>query len=197
MNCEILATFAVNPNYLGSLPRDFVVDDEISLKKVFSLSEDGKVRVNIYIRKYVFQNSNLNVVNELKAPELKEICVEYGIKYAGVNDTKSPVQQYIKDHFNDLPKEVGWYEIKWGDISEYLPIFEYYDSSSYGNPIKVIESTLKSIYRSFFYDTDENGIETLKPELHAKRGKTHWVNLLELLNAPWMFFYVFPQIHLN
>lgn len=169
-NCEILATFAVNPNHLGSIPRDFVVNDEISLKKIFSLSEDRKVMVNIYIRKYIFQNSNLNMVNELKAPELKSICAEYGVEYFGVNnDTKGSVQQYIKDHFDDLSKDIRWYEIKWVAISEYLPIFEYYDSSSYGNPVKVIESTLKSIYRSFFYDTDENGIETLKPELHAKR----------------------------
>lgn len=169
--CEILATFAVNPSHSGLIPKDFVVNNELNVKKVFSLDEYGNVTVRIYIKKHVFENLKLNTINELKAPDLKEICAEFGLAYTRVDEAKDSVRQYVGTHFDELPKEIMWHEVKWGDISEYLPVFEYYDSSSYGNPVKVIENTLKSIYRSFFYDSDENGMELLKPEFNVKRAE--------------------------
>lgn len=176
-NCEIHATFAVNPCHSTQIPKDVVVNDELYIKKVFSPDISGKINVTIHMKKYIFKNEKLNTINELKAADLKEICGEFGLEYTRVEEVKDSIKQYIDTHFGDLSKEIGWQVVKWGDISEYLPSFEYYDGTSYGNPVKVIENTLISIYRSFFYDSDENGIESLKPEFKIKMNEI--INIMD------------------
>jgi len=169
--CEICSTFTIDSSCLGSIPKDLVVNNELNIKKVFKMDEIGNVMGSVYVKKYVFHNSNLNSINDLKAAGLKELCAEFDLAYTRVDEAKESVRNYVDNHFDELPKDIEWYGVKWSDISEFLPVFEYYDNSSYANPIKVIDNTLKSIYRSYFYNCDENGMESLKPEFIAKQSE--------------------------
>jgi hypothetical protein len=86
-----------------------------------------------------------------------------------VDDSQKILHQYTQDHFDSLPKNEELTKIKWADIIGFLPVYEYYDSSSYGNPVQLVTNTLKTVYRSYFYDLNEQGQETLKTDLIEKK----------------------------
>ena len=164
---SIILTF--KPNSGEEIPKEYVIDGRVQLKKEFFLNENGTVTVNVFVRRFLFEIKELNLFNELRAPQLKELCIKLDLDYSTADDAKAKLAKYILDEFDSLAKVVGYNNIKWSEISSLLPAFEYYDSSDYGNPQLHIQTTLKNIYRTFFYDYDENGREILKQDLISKK----------------------------
>lgn len=165
---SIILSFKINTE--EKIPREFIVDGILALKKEFSFNE-SHVTVNTFIKRYLFEVKELNCVSDLKAGPLKEMSEKYDLEYINVDDAKQKLSKFVQDNFESLAKEAAYSSIKWLEISYLLPIFEYYNSSDYGNPQLHVETTLKDIYRSFFYDYDENGNETLKAEYVSKKDE--------------------------
>ncbi len=168
---NIKLTFEVNADKFNDIPKDYIIDNSVTINKEFSFDGSNGVATKVLINKYIFKCTNLNSLQTLKASELKQICQDFGLEYTNVNQAREDLLEYVLKNFDDIPKDVGWSEIKWSDVSEFLPTFEYYDSSTYGNPQKLVEGTLAEVYRSFFYDYDEEGNSTLKGDLVKKRNE--------------------------
>ena len=167
--CEIKLTFNVDPEKRKEIPKDYVINNELCLKKIFTLNDPNHVKSEILLNKYVFEKKELNDIESLNANPLKILYKELGLEnYTKVDDARKKINEFIKENFYQLDKREEWYPIKWNQISEYLPIFEYYGSSDYGDPQKLIQNTLSSVYRTFFYDYDEEGNPILKKELKNK-----------------------------
>ena len=170
--CEIKLTFNVEIGKRNDIPKDYVINNEFCLKKIFTLDDQNQVEQEILLNKYVFEKKELNDIESLKANPLKTLYKELGLEnYTTADDVKKKIKEFIKENFDQLDKREEWYPIKWNQISEYLPIFEYYGSYDYGDPQKLIQNTLSSVYSSFFHDYDEEGNQTLKNELIKKKEK--------------------------
>jgi len=166
--CEIEIKFRTLHENDPTFPKLFIVDNEVTIKKVFSLDEQYQIKSDVIIKSYIFSRTELNDIVALKAPQLKEILPIFNLSYTTVDDAKSLLREYVQANFQNLPKVEGWVRLNWTDFQGYFPIFEYYNSSTIGNPVQLVAGTLKSVYRSFFYDVNEQQQEILKPELIEK-----------------------------
>ena len=167
--CEIQITFFSLHKHNKEIPREWIIDDQITIKKIFKISDAGLVEQQILIQRYLFSNNSLNEFVTFKADSLKELCRDLKIGYTTSEDTKLRIRDYIEKNYNEIPKTIGWGLENWNVLSEYLPIFESYNSATMLTPSKQIENTLKTIYRSFFYDYNEKtGQYTEKKEFKTK-----------------------------
>lgn len=170
--CEIELIFKVKPEKSKDIPKYFIINNELTLKKVFILNDQNKVEQETLLKKYVFMKKELNEIQDLKAPELKTLYDEFKLgKYTNAEDARKAITEFVYVNFNRLDKSQNWQSIKWNQVSEFLPLFEYYGSYDYGNPQKVIEKTLSSVYRTFFFNYDGEGNEVLKEELEIKKNE--------------------------
>lgn len=169
---EIELVFKVDPEKSKDIPKYYIINNELTLKKVFTLNDQNKVEQETLLKKYVFMKKELNEIQDLKAPELKTLYDEFKLgKYTNTEDARKAITDFIGVNYNRLDKSQNWCQIKWNQVSEFLPLFEYYDSSDYGNPQKLIEKTLSSVYRTFFFDYDGEGNEVLKEELEIRKNE--------------------------
>ncbi len=155
------------------IPKEFNVNGKVTIKKEFCLEASGEVKSNLYIEAYLFKDERLNTISLLKKDPLKDLCAIHGLDYTTVDDSKAILSKFVEQNFESLDKTVGWKIIKWTEVSQILPIYEHYDSSNYGNPKNLIETTLRDVYKKFFMDYDEEGNESLKPELIEKRKEIY------------------------
>jgi len=162
--CDFTIKFSLEKNEIQKLPKEFIVNDSLTLKKGFTINDYG-VDKKFYLMGHIFQDDRLNQISYLKAQEVKEICKELGIDYTKIDEGKDNILNYIQKNFEKIEKKQGFREIKWSEVSNFIPTFESYNSSSYQNPQSLIQSTLSNVYRSFFYDSDEEGNEMLKKDL--------------------------------
>lgn len=168
--CEIEQIFKVDPEKTKDIPKDYIIDNELTLKKEFTLNDQNQVEQKILLKKYVFKKKELNEISSMKSPELKTLYEEFKLgEYSNVEEAKKTITNFVSENFDRLDKYPNWFQIKWSQVSELLPLFEYYGGSDYGNPQKLIENTLFSFYRTFFYDYDKEGNENLKKELENKK----------------------------
>ena len=170
-SCEIELRFKINSDSTIVVPQYYLDGSYLSVKKVFKLNNTDKIVGNCEIKRQIFEIDDLNNIISLKAPALKELCRIFEISYTKVDDAKIALQEYVSSNYDSLDKKLDWAEIKWNDISEYLPKVEYYGSSDYGNPLNFIQKTLDSVYRTFFYDYDEEGQESLKESLVSRKNE--------------------------
>ncbi|WP_091710734.1 ATP-dependent nuclease [Methanolobus vulcani] len=170
-SCEIELRFKVNSDSTVVIPQYFLDDSYFSVKKVFKINDTDKIIGSCEVKRQIFEIDDLNNINSLKATALKELCHSFDLPYTKVEDAKIALQEYVSSNYDYLDKKLDWAEIKWNDISEYLPRVEYYGSSDYGNPLTFIHKTLDSVYRTFFYDYDEDGQESLKESLVSKKDE--------------------------
>jgi AAA15 family ATPase/GTPase len=166
---SIILTF--KPNLKEEIPREYLIDDRMQLKKEFLLNSEGIVTQNIFVQRFLFEIKEFNFINELRAAQLKELCTKLDLAYGNAEEAKSKIADYVQENFESLAKVAGYSDVKWSEISSLLPVFEYYNSSDYGNPQLHIQATLKNIYRKFFYDYDTNGNERLKQDLFVKKAE--------------------------
>jgi predicted ATP-dependent endonuclease of OLD family len=167
--CSITLTFEPDQIEIQNLSRECIINNKIIVRKEFFLNENDNVQPSTLIKRYLYKIDEFNHIHELKAPQLKDLCTRFDIEYGTVENAKSNIHLYVQESFNRLEKDEGFGNIKWSEIAPILPIFECYDSADYGNPQKIIEVTLRNIYRSFFFDFTPEGGERLKEEMVAKK----------------------------
>lgn len=100
----------------------------------------------------------------LKTPELNEILEFLQIiPQTRINNTNrlELIEQYLSE--NKLEMEEKWFEIT-KDLLGLLPRFEKYSSSDYETPEKLIEKTLKDVFKSELYTKHPDTGETIVHE---------------------------------
>lgn len=151
---EIDSVFDV-PETLESL-HDYIINYELNLIKRVSKIHG----VKFFAKKNVYVDDRFNRIDKLSVQELKNIAEELGLEKNKLKiELKSDITEFIKT--NHKEKEIQECEIQWKDIVDFLPIYQRYNSSDYGNPQSLVGKVLQNIYRSHFYTTKEDGKEVL------------------------------------
>ena len=166
--CEIELIFDLEADDTMGEYQQYNVEKKLTMKKVYEMGDTDNITEKFLVKQYAFKIADLNRIDALKATELRPLCSMCGIDYKTVETTKGELAQYVKQNFDKLPKEESYAEADWLKLSILIPAFELYDSSNYGNPQSVVEKTLSSVYRSYFYKI-ENGIEKLIPDFVSRK----------------------------
>ncbi len=112
----------------------------------------------------VFEDKDLYTYDSMSAVDLKLLLIKYGLNEESNQALrKDAIKNYIEST-ESIPKIETWKSIRQNEISNFLPIFQRFSSNDYGNPENSIRKTLELVYRSSFYDNDEDGNETLKSD---------------------------------
>ncbi len=135
----------------------YILDGCLTIKKTFF--KDGVLTIELLGEAFV--DDELNIFQDMNANDLKNLLIRLELEPQSNQDLrKESVQEYILT--NDLEKEEKYVEVKWNRLVNYIPIFQRYSSSDYGNPTSSIRKTLELVYRQSFYNIDEYGNESLK-----------------------------------
>lgn len=138
---------------------NYIINDSLTIKKTFFKDEAATIE----ILGESFVDNDLIVFMDMNANDLKNLLIKLSLPAEPNQDLrKEAVEKYILE--NTLEKEEKYIEIRWNKIANYLPIFQRYSSSDYGNPTSSIRKTLELVYRESFYDIDADGNETLKTD---------------------------------
>ena len=135
-------------------------DDAIRIKKNIDING---ISTFYYFAK-VFQDQDLYSYESMNAMNLKALLHKYGLNEESNQALrKDAIKNYIETE-QTIPTIETWRPIRQNEISNFLPIFQRFSSNDYGNPENSIRKTLELVYRSSFYNKDEDGNETLKPD---------------------------------
>ncbi len=158
----------------------FTVDSKLYLRKEFRKDEIFKTK--IWYDK--LQDDDLINYDSLAAPQMQSLLEKYRLPVQS-NQTlrKEFIKEFIEENMDVLPKVRNYYEVNFNKFVQYLPLFEYYSSSDYGNPKALIFKTLNTIYRSQFYK-DDGQLKTknylgLKEKIENKLNSQIKNNLLD------------------
>jgi putative ATP-dependent endonuclease of the OLD family len=133
-------------------------DDAVMIKKII---DRNRISSFHYFAK-VFQDQDLYSYESMNAVDLKALLQKYGLSEESNQALrKEAVKNYIETE-QSIPRIETWQPIRQNEISNFLPIFQRFSSNDYGNPENTIRKTLELVYRSSFYNKDEDGNETLK-----------------------------------
>ncbi|MCK4997155.1 AAA family ATPase [Candidatus Pacearchaeota archaeon] len=162
---EITAVFCVeNP---AEDIKEFIIDNKLTIRKIFP--KDGTVKVEV--NREIFNDADLNNYESMSADDLKKLLIRLKIdRKSTKEERKDAIKEYIKESRN-LPKSISWMEIRLNKISSFLPIFQRYASSDYGNPEASIRKTLDLVYRSWFYKEGADGNEVLREKFEGLRSE--------------------------
>ncbi len=152
---EIKCIFTVTEN-IEEL-EDFILEDKITIQKVFP--KNGAIIIEVIGNSFI--DTDLNIFNDMNATDLTSLLERLGLEpQRNLELRKVFLQEYVTE--NSPEQEECFIEITWKKVSGYIPIFQRYSSSDYGNPTSTIRKTLELVYRESFYETDADGNETLK-----------------------------------
>lgn len=152
---EIIGIFNVQD---GQETNDLLLNGKLHLIKRIS-QERG---IQYFIKKEAYTDDRFNSLERQVVPELKEIITRFGLEPNGL---KADLIQIVKTHLetNPQPKSIKEIEIQWKFVSELVPIYQRYTSSDYGNPHNLVAKVLSNVYRTYFYEVEEEtGEEKLK-----------------------------------
>ena len=154
-NIEIICIFNISEN-IDDLEK-FILEDKITIKKKFPKS--APIIIEVIGKGFI--DNDLNNFHTMGAAELKDLLERLNLNSQSNQELrKESIQEYIISNNPDtVERDI---EIKWNSISQYIPIFQRYSSSDYGNPTSTIRKTLELVYRESFYERDEDGTERLK-----------------------------------
>lgn len=135
----------------------YIIDDKVTIIKKYN--RDSATILQILGRK--FEVEDLNNYGTMKAADLIVLLERLELPPKSNQDLrKESIMNYISE---ESPTTVNDYiDINWSQISAYLPLFQRYSSSDYGNPTSSVRKTLDLVYREAFYERDGNGTYSLK-----------------------------------
>jgi predicted ATP-dependent endonuclease of OLD family len=148
---------------------NFILKKEVSIKKIIDKSNIKTAKYFVEVEK--FNDDDINGYERKTVSQLKEILEKYNLdtKNATKPELISRLEQFIKT--NTLPKEIGFVDIAYSTIKEFFPLFRSYESSDYGDPVSLIQKTLATKYRSYFYEKDEEDQEVLKESFRQVKSE--------------------------
>lgn len=156
-SAEIIGDFEVFEE--GTELLSYIYDGLITIRKKFIINQ----ALVIEVKSRVYQDDDFNIYKNIRAPALQELLTRLNIGRERTQDSrKDAIRNYLET--NTLPMEDRFIEIKWNLISNFLPIFQRYSSSDYGNPTSLIRKTLDIVYRESFYERNEAEEYVLKSD---------------------------------
>jgi predicted ATP-dependent endonuclease of OLD family len=140
----------------------YVIDYKVTIVKMYQ--RDSATILKILGKK--FQDEDLNNYENMNAPDLIALLERLGLP---PKRNQSFRKGSIKDYIDEASPTTtdDYIEINWNQISAYLPIFQRYSSSDYGNPTSSIRKTLDLVYREAFYEQEEDGTYKLKEDFSS------------------------------
>lgn len=154
---EIIGTLNV-PEEIDELS-NYILNGSMTIKKTFRRTGISTIEVECQ----VYQDNDLNIYESMNAPDLQGLLTRLDIPSERNQELrKEAVKNYLET--NALPMENRFVEIRWNQINSFLPIFQRYSSSDYGNPTSLIKKTLDIVYRESFYERNENNEYVLKSD---------------------------------
>ncbi|MFA7084242.1 MAG: AAA family ATPase [Arcobacteraceae bacterium] len=129
-----------------------IIGSKIKIRKTFFT----EIVSTIEILGEKFEDNDLNIYTSMNANDLKYLLEKLHLE-AQTNQElrRESIENFILQ--NNPIKTTDYIEIRWNQINSYLPIFQRYSSSDYGNPTSSIRKTLDLVYRESFYVTDRQG----------------------------------------
>lgn len=158
-NEEVEIKMILIPSVINDENEQFILDGKITILRKISKTFVSQY----YCHLDSFVDDNLNNYNHLSATNLKLLLEKYSLsRQPNQEARKLAICNFISEN-TELPKDNNWLEIRYNDIAKFLPMFQRFSSSDYGNPENIIRKTLDIVYRTAFYESDEDGNEILKP----------------------------------
>lgn len=152
--------FELNDSEVEHFKQYSYKDKYFKLKRIFHI--EGGEETYYYGRK--FKNDKLYIYKNMKAPDLKDLLKELGLEDRSTQEQrKKAVEEYIEENKdNELIYELGWVEVKFNEIKNFLPKFIRYDIDDYRDPNSVILKTLQEVFGNQIYDYSETGKRVYK-----------------------------------
>jgi len=137
--------------------QNYIINNEIRISKRIN-KKDG---IKFYAPKNIYVNDKLNQIEKALVQELKDLADELGLdKNKKKDDLKVDILEFLA--LNPQEKVAQESEIQLKEIIDYLPIFQRYNSNDYGNPQSLVAKILQNVYRTHFFNKDEESKEVLK-----------------------------------
>jgi putative ATP-dependent endonuclease of OLD family len=95
-------------------------------------------------------------LTSLRVSDLDAIIQEIGIVVEGRLNKEEKIQR-IQEYKLHAPFHVDWVTTTQAALREILPRFERYQSLDYQDPANIVMKTLRTVYESKIFETDENG----------------------------------------
>ncbi|WP_295793691.1 AAA family ATPase [Mucilaginibacter sp.] len=141
--------FKVNPDNVPESIKFFVINDNFTLKKIFTKGQAFKT----YTLKNSLADIDLENYLSLTAQPTKDLLVKYELPAHPTQETRrEELKVFIENEGDNLPKTINEVELIYNTISQVLPYYQYYGSHAYGNPQALVKTTLDNIVRNQFYD---------------------------------------------
>lgn len=156
---EVEGVFHIPPSDAERQIDKYCVGRKLTLRYAFDLAT-GTVQYSVKCTKYI--DDRFNAYELLQAEPLKEFVRSLDLT---PNRTKHENYELIHNYIiTVLPDTtVGYVEIKWSEVSASVPLLQRYTSGDYSKPENIVRKTLDTIYRSHFYELDE---QTVKKSLN-------------------------------
>lgn len=160
-NIEIAAIFNFDDSDNVEFKENIGIDD-FEISKTFSISWGLE---KCMVKKVVFSEQRFNNIWALNASDIKDFLDELWIeKWSNLAENKEILEAYLIENKDSLPTVEKCAEIRFNEVSNYLPIIDRYSSNDYGKPLDLIKKSLKSVYRKKFFEDVEWWWEVLKED---------------------------------
>jgi len=151
---EIEAVLTFRPYANQEISQELLSPDgRCRLKKRFT-KESGETWINGRLYDLDFLNQDFVA---MKVSELDSIIQENGLGIERRANKEEKIKM-IQDFKETASFHTDWVPSNISALREYLPRFERYRSLDYQDPINVVMKTLRAVYESKIYETDENDI---------------------------------------
>lgn len=135
----------------------------LHLRKVFTPESSTSC---VYTKK--FSDSRFYNYMTLSASDLQAFVEELGFteengfKFKNQTERKTEVQKYLQEYASDIPATLGWTEVPFRELQNFLPKFIRYNVDDYNNPENLIFKVLKEAFENELYSKDEDGNKELR-----------------------------------
>ncbi len=150
---EIEAILTFQPYSDQTISQEFLSPDGFfRLKKRYTrLSEETWYNGRCFDQKVLNQD-----LTSLRVADLDAIIREVGIVLDGRLNKEEKIQ-VIEEYKRGAPFHFDWVSTTQSAVREFLPRFERYRSLDYQDPTNVVLKTLRTVYESKIFETDDNG----------------------------------------
>lgn len=151
---EIETILTFHPYRDQTMPQEFLLPDGFfRLKKKFTTQSE-----ETWYKGYCYETQILNQdLTSVKVADLDAIIQEVGIVVGGRPNKEQKIQ-LIEEYKQGARHHVDWVATTPSALREFLPRFERYRSLDYQDPTNVVFKTLRTVYESKIFETDDNGL---------------------------------------
>ncbi len=87
---------------------------------------------------------------------------EKGFKFKNQGERRALIEKHLQENAPEIPTTLGWVEVPFKELQNFLPKFIRYNVDDYNNPENLIFKVLKEAFENELYSRDEDGNKVLK-----------------------------------